>query len=41
MNNMKVVSEALLGGKMRTVAWETASQIALRNCTEEVAERSV
>ena len=33
---MKVVSLVFLWGKMRTVAHETASQIVLRNCVEEV-----
>ena len=27
-----------LGNLLRTIAWETASQIALRNCFEEVRE---
>lgn len=26
-------------GKIRTIAWETASQIALRNCSEEVGRK--
>ena len=25
---------SFIGGKMRTVAWETASQIALRECSK-------
>ena len=25
-----------IGSKMRTIAWETASQIALRNCSKDV-----
>lgn len=29
------------GGKMRAVAWETAFQRALRNCSEKVGEKSV
>ena len=33
---MNVVSLVFLRGKMRTVAQETASQIVLRNCVEEV-----
>ena len=33
---MKVVSLVFLRGKIRTVAQETASQIVLRNCVEEV-----
>ena len=28
-----------LWGKMRTVAWETAPQRALRNCSKEVGEK--
>ena len=27
---------SFIGGKVRTIAWETASQIALRNFAEEV-----
>ena len=30
-----------LGDKMRTIAWEAAFQIALRNCSKEVWVRSV
>ena len=26
----------MIWGKMRTIAWETAFQIALRNCSKEV-----
>lgn len=28
-------------GKMRTIAWETASHVALRNCSEEEVGKSV
>ena len=28
---------SFIWGKMRTIAWETASQITLRNCSKEVA----
>ena len=31
---------SFIWGKMRTLAWETAFQIALRNCYEEVGGRS-
>ena len=34
--HMRVVSQVLFGGKMRTIAQETAFQIALKNCTKEV-----
>ena len=27
---------SFIWGKMRTIAWETAFQIALRNCSKEV-----
>ena len=33
MHNLRVVS-CFIWGKMRTVAWETASQIALRECSK-------
>ena len=33
---MRPVSSVLFGDLLRTVAWETASQIALRTCSEEV-----
>ena len=29
---------SFIGAKMRTAAWETAFQIAQRNCSEEVRE---
>ena len=32
---------SFIWGKMRTIAWETAFQIALRNCSKEVGGRSV
>ena len=32
---------SFIWGKMRTIAWETASQIALRKSSREVGERSV
>ena len=32
---------SFIWGKMRTIAWETASQIALRNSSREVGRRSV
>ena len=38
MHNMKV--ESFLGGKKRTVAQETAYQIALRMCSKE-AQRDI
>ena len=34
MHNVKVVS--FIWGKMRTIAWETKFQPALRNCSKEV-----
>ena len=34
--NMRPVSSVLFGDLLRTVAGETASQIALRTCSEEV-----
>ena len=37
MHNVRVVS-MFICGKMRTTAWETAPQIALRNCFTEVGE---
>ena len=33
---MITVSSVLFGDLLRTVAWEIASQIALRNCSKEV-----
>ena len=30
---LRVASLSFIGGKMRTAAWETAPQIALRDCT--------
>ena len=33
MHNVRVVS-SVIGGKMRTIAWETAPYIALRNCSK-------
>lgn len=35
---MKAVSFCLIWGLLRTVAQETASHIALRNCSEDVRE---
>ena len=32
---------SFIWGKMRTIAWETAFQLALRNCFKEVGGRSV
>ena len=32
----KSCESRLIWGKMRTIAWETAFQIALRNCSKEV-----
>ena len=37
MHNMMVVSSVLFGDLLRTIAQETASQVPLRNCSEEVA----
>ena len=37
MHNVKVVS--FIWGKMRTIAWETKFQVALRNCSKEVGGR--
>ena len=34
MYNLRVVSQVLFGGKMRTAAQEAASQIALRDCSK-------
>ena len=34
MYNLRVVSQVLFGGKMRTAAQEAASQIALRDCSQ-------
>ena len=39
MHNVRVVS--FIGGKMRTIAQETAFQIALRNCSKEVKKVSI
>ena len=36
MHDVRVVSSVLFGGKLRTAAWDTAFQIALRNCSKEV-----
>ena len=41
MHNVRVASYVLFGGKRRTAAWETAPQIALRNCSKEEGGRSV
>ena len=39
--NAQCVSlSCFLWGKMRTVAWETAPQRALRNCSEQVGGKS-
>ena len=35
MHNVRVVS-CVIWGLMRAIAWETASQMALRNCSEGV-----
>ena len=35
MLNVRVTS-CFLGGKMKTIAQETVSQIALRNCSREI-----
>ena len=32
---------SFIWGKMRTIAWETAFQISLRNCSREVGGRSM
>ena len=32
---------SFIGGRMRTIAWETAPQIALRNCSKGVGGRSM
>lgn len=37
MHNIKAVSQ-VYSGLLRTIAWETAPQIALRNCFKEVKE---
>lgn len=36
MHNVSTVSSVLFGEFLRTVAWEIASQIALRNWSQEV-----
>ena len=36
MHNVRVVSYVLFGGKMRNLVQETAFQIALRNCSQEM-----
>ena len=36
MHKGRVVKLSFLGGKLKTITWETVSQIALRNCSEEV-----
>lgn len=36
MHHMRVVGEFLFGAKMRTIDWETAFQIALRNCLKSM-----
>ena len=36
MHDVRVASSVLFGGKLRTAAWDTAFQIALRNCSKEV-----
>ena len=36
MYNVKVARLSLIWDKVRTIAWETAPQIALRNCSKEV-----
>ena len=40
MHNMRAVS-CFIWGKMKMVAYKTAFQIALRNCSKEVGGRSV
>ena len=37
MHNVRVVNFCFIGGKIRTAAWETAPQVALRNCSKEAA----
>ena len=32
---MRIVKQVLFGGKMRTIAQETAPRIALRSCSQE------
>ena len=36
MHKGRVVKLSFSGGKLKTITWETVSQIALRNCSEEV-----
>ena len=36
MHNVRVASSVLFGGKLRTEAWDTEFQIALRNCSKDV-----
>lgn len=31
---------SFFGGKMRTISWEIASQITMKNCSKEVGGRS-
>ena len=38
MHNVSIVSYVIFGGKMRTLVWETAFQMALRNCSQETRE---
>ena len=36
MHKGRVVKLSFLGGKLKTITWETVSQEALRNCSVEV-----
>ena len=36
MHKGRVVKLSFSGGKLKTITWEMVSQIALRNCSEEV-----
>ena len=38
LHNMRLVSLSFMWGKMRTAAWETALQIALRKCSKETGQ---
>lgn len=40
MHNLKVENDVVFEEVLKTIAWETLSQLALRNCSKEVVEET-
>ena len=40
MHNLKVENDVVFEEVLKTIAWETLSQMALRNCSKEVVEET-